>query len=192
MTQTTEHKKITPGDEEFWSERGIDFHVRLARPYVRYYPDDTTPVQDAYATLRTVGQKATMSRHAGQAAGILINRHAALPGLDPVPAEMRPDTATAICRRTGSITRGSTPTALRVSPIGGSTTAARTPRRSILTTIRQSTSSRRNQRRRRSRGSTTTTSHTDSRRIRRSAASIATQWRLTKGAGTTSTSTTAG
>ena len=57
MTQTTEHKKITPGDEEFWSERGIDFHVRLARPYVRYYPDDTTPVQDAYATLRTVGQK---------------------------------------------------------------------------------------------------------------------------------------
>jgi len=64
--------------------------VRLARPYVRYYPDDTTPVQDAYATLRTVGQKATMSRHAGQAAGILINRHAALPGLDPVPAEMRP------------------------------------------------------------------------------------------------------
>src|SRR5215216_7385126 len=52
MTQTTEHKKITPGDEEFWSERGIDFHVRLARPYVRYYPDDTTPVQDAYATLR--------------------------------------------------------------------------------------------------------------------------------------------
>src|SRR5215204_2769538 len=41
MTQTTEHKKITPGDEEFWSERGIDFHVRLARPYVRYYPDDT-------------------------------------------------------------------------------------------------------------------------------------------------------
>jgi hypothetical protein len=22
MTQTTEHNKITPGDEEFWSERG--------------------------------------------------------------------------------------------------------------------------------------------------------------------------
>jgi hypothetical protein len=101
MTQTTEHKKITPGDEEFWSERGIDFHVRLARPYVRYYPDDPTPVQDAYATLRTVGQKATMSRHARQAAGILINRHAALPGLDPVPAEMRPDTAI----RTGRMTR---------------------------------------------------------------------------------------
>ena len=89
MTQTTEHNKITPGDEEFWSERGIDFHVRLARPYVRYYPDDPTPVQDAYATLRTVGQKATMSRHARQAAGILINPTGTPPSPASTPSRRR-------------------------------------------------------------------------------------------------------
>jgi hypothetical protein len=101
MTPTTDTpRKITPDDEEFWSERGIDLHVRLARPYVRYYTDDVRPVQDAYARLRSVGQKGTMVRHARGADGILINRHAALPGLDPVMAEMRPDEAIPTGRQT--------------------------------------------------------------------------------------------
>ena len=51
-------KKITPDDAEFWTERGIDFYVRHARPYQRYRVDDDTPVKDAYALLKTAGQKA--------------------------------------------------------------------------------------------------------------------------------------
>jgi hypothetical protein len=94
-------KKITPDDAEFWTERGIDFYVRHARPYPRYTAADDTPVKDAYALLKTAGQKAKMVAWAHQADGILINRHAALPGLPPVFSEMRPDTAI----RTGQQTR---------------------------------------------------------------------------------------
>ena len=53
-------KKITPDDAEFWTERGIDFYVRHARPYPRYTAADDTPVKDAYALLKTAGQKAKM------------------------------------------------------------------------------------------------------------------------------------
>jgi len=94
-------KVITPDDAEFWELRGIDPIVRYARYYPRYRHDDPTPVRDAYARLKTDGQKAKVVSWAKQSDGILIYRHAALPGLPSVFPEMRPDNPI----RTGQQTR---------------------------------------------------------------------------------------
>ena len=81
------------GLANFFSEHAISAQVADARPYVRWTTDNIQPVKDAYKTL-TKGQRAHMSRVAGQADGWVITRHAP-PGLDlrRVYAEIRPDEA---------------------------------------------------------------------------------------------------
>jgi hypothetical protein len=88
----------TPDQDEFWIERGIDFAVRDARPYTRYRADNPKPVQDAYDTLPSMGQKATTTRKAKEADGLVIHRHRAWPELGHVYAELRPDKAISTAR----------------------------------------------------------------------------------------------
>src|SRR5829696_5634833 len=193
-------KKITPDDAEFWTERGIDFYVRHARPYQRYTAADDTPVKDAYALLKTAGQKAKMVAWAHQSDGILINRHAALPGLPPFsrrcgrtrrsgPASRRgTGTGVAIRRRTIGGTRGWIPTRRPVKHTSGSTTRGATARRSTSTTTWRNTSFRRPRLGRKSRRCTPTTSHTGCPPIAPSAISTQMLWRPKRGADGTSRS----
>jgi len=89
---------LTPDNEEFWTVRGIDPLVRDVRPYPRYYKGDVSFVQRAFAAAPTAGQKATTTRKAKAADGVLIMRHAVLPDLAPILPEIRPDDAISTAR----------------------------------------------------------------------------------------------
>jgi len=84
---------LTPDDPRFWSERGIDPLVRDARPYTRYRKEDVSVVQDAFDHVSSPGVKATNTRKARKADGLLIIKHPALPGLPTVDPQLRPDDA---------------------------------------------------------------------------------------------------
>jgi len=90
--QISTWKGITPEDPRFWLERGIDLDVRDARPYVPY-GEDVSAVREAFAALRSPGQKASIVRKARAVGGVMIERHPVMPGLGDVLPELRPNVA---------------------------------------------------------------------------------------------------